>query len=152
MHHLPNNRLPTTSIMGLSDHNLPRLNNEALAATQSEHRMTFRHGLKLYPKAIGWSAMISLAIIMEGFDTALINSFYAFPEFRRAYGVPDGSNGYQITTQWQSSISNGSAAGAIVGLFANGILTELFGYRHTMMGRPPRARGIHLPFLLCFQH
>ena len=41
---------------------------------------------------------------------------------------------YQVTTKWQSALSNGSTAGSIVGLFANGILTEYFGYRKTMIG------------------
>jgi SP family general alpha glucoside:H+ symporter-like MFS transporter len=31
-------------------------------------------------------------------------------------------------------LSNGSTAGSILGLFANGMLTEWFGYRKTMIG------------------
>ena len=41
---------------------------------------------------------------------------------------------YSISTKWQSSLSNGSTAGSVVGLFANGVLTEYFGYRKTMIG------------------
>ena len=55
---------------------MPRRGSVVQTAAQTEHRMTFTQALRLYPKAIGWSFMISLAIIMEGFDTALISSFY----------------------------------------------------------------------------
>lgn len=110
------------------------LNQETFDATNREHRMTFIEGMKLYPKAVCWSILISSAIIMEGFDTALINSFYAFVQFRQAYGVPTADGGYQITAKWQTSLNNGGVAGSIIGLFANGVLTEKFGYRKTMIG------------------
>lgn len=113
---------------------LPRIGSDAAAANQSEHRMTFRQALRLYPKAIGWSAVISLAIIMEGYDTGLINSFYAFREFLHSYGVPTEDGQFEITTRWQASLSNGAVCGGIIGLFANGILTERFGYKKTMIG------------------
>lgn len=112
----------------------PAINTAALAANQREHRMSFRTGLKIYPKAITWAAIISLAIIMEGYDTALVTSFYAFDEFQRQYGIPDKTGQYQITTKWQASLSNGSTAGSIIGLFANGIVSEIIGYRRTMIG------------------
>ena len=39
---------------------------------ESEHRMTLLEAIRLYPKAIGWSMLISTCIVMEGFDVALI--------------------------------------------------------------------------------
>jgi hypothetical protein len=51
---------------------MPRRGSVVGNAAQTEHRMTFTQALRLYPKAIGWSFMISLAIIMEGYDTALV--------------------------------------------------------------------------------
>jgi SP family general alpha glucoside:H+ symporter-like MFS transporter len=72
---------------------------------------------------------------MEGYDTALITSFYAFDEFQKQYGVLDAVGAqYQISPKWQASLSNGSVVGSIIGLFANGVLTERFGYRYTMAG------------------
>lgn len=112
---------------------LPRINSRALAAAQSEHSMSFRDGMRIFPKAIFWSACISLAIVGEGFDTSLINSFYAFETFRRSYGVPSDDGSYQIPTKWQASLNNGSVAGSVIGLLANGWLTERFGYRKTLI-------------------
>lgn len=40
---------------------------DARLATQNEHEMSLLQGLKLYPKAIGWSMLLSTAIIMEGY-------------------------------------------------------------------------------------
>lgn len=47
----------------------------ASAATDKEHNMTLREGLRLYPKAIAWSALISTLCAMEGYDISLIGNF-----------------------------------------------------------------------------
>jgi len=36
--------------------------------------MTLMQGIRLYPKAIGWSLLISTCIAMEGYDVCLINN------------------------------------------------------------------------------
>lgn len=41
--------------------------NEAKEATSQEHQMSLWQGIRLYPKAIGWSVLLSTAIIMEGY-------------------------------------------------------------------------------------
>jgi hypothetical protein len=75
-----------------------RMSIEARAATSAEHKMSLSEGIRLYPKAIAWSILLSCTIIMEGYDTALITAFFAFPVFRRSYGtkVP-GTSDYQIS-------------------------------------------------------
>lgn len=40
---------------------------DARIATRNEHEMSLLEGIKLYPKAIGWSILFSTAIIMEGY-------------------------------------------------------------------------------------
>jgi SP family general alpha glucoside:H+ symporter-like MFS transporter len=104
--------------------------NEGVAA---EHRMTLRDALRLYPKAIGWSILLSMTIVMEGYDLTIVNGFYAFPAFKEAYGEKLGDNDYQITTAWQSALTNGAIVGEIIGLLFNGYLTERLGYRKTII-------------------
>jgi SP family general alpha glucoside:H+ symporter-like MFS transporter len=106
------------------------------ATVKAEHRLAIMDGLRLYPKAIGWSMLLSLTIVMEGYDLAIINSFYAYPEFKKAYGekVGNSDGDYQITAAWQSALTNGAIVGEILGLFFNGILNERFGYRYTLIG------------------
>jgi hypothetical protein len=68
-------------------------NFEAKEATQVEKSMTLGRAIKLYPKAIGWSILLSTAIVMEGYDLSLLGNFYAFPPFTERYGVlTPGSN------------------------------------------------------------
>ncbi|KZT61596.1 putative maltose permease [Calocera cornea HHB12733] len=95
--------------------------------------MSLGQALRLYPKAVGWSVLLSTAVVMEGYDTNLLGSFYAYPQFAQKYGVqlPDGT--YQVTAPWQSGLSNGAQIGEILGLFVNGIVSERYGYRKVMM-------------------
>ena len=37
--------------------------------------MTLWQGIKLYPKAVGWSLLISTCIAMEGYDVCLLSNF-----------------------------------------------------------------------------
>ena len=110
-----------------------RLALDAKAGTDAEHKMTLMEGVRLYPKAIGWSILLSATIILEGYDTTLIGNFFAFPIFRQSYGHPDGQHGYQISPAWQTGLPNGACAGEIIGLFLNGILTDRIGYQKTVI-------------------
>ncbi|KAI1336499.1 sugar transporter [Xylariaceae sp. FL0016] len=110
---------------------------DARLATEKEQKMTLLQGIRLYPKAIGWSILISSCIIMEGYDIALVNNFYAFPQFNKKYGQPftnaDGSIDYQVPAAWQAGLSNGAVVGEIIGLLINGWVSERFGYRYTII-------------------
>lgn len=107
---------------------------DARTATQKEHNMTLWQGIKLYPKAIGWSVLISTCITMEAYDVCLLNNFFGFPQFQRKYGeqLPNGK--WEIPAQWQAGLSNGVIVGEIIGLFLNGWISESIGYRYTVMG------------------
>jgi SP family general alpha glucoside:H+ symporter-like MFS transporter len=106
---------------------------EAKCGTEKEHSMSLMQGLRLYPKAVGWSILLSTAIVMEGYDVVLLASFYALPQFNQKFGiqVPDGS--YEVPASWKSGLSNGALVGEIIGLQINGIVSEKYGYRKTMM-------------------
>lgn len=105
----------------------------AKAATDKEHSMSLLQGIRLYPKAIGWSLLISTCIAMEGYDVCLLSNFYGFPQFNKKYGelLPDGT--YQVPARWQAGLSNGANVGEIIGLFINGFVSERYGYRYTVM-------------------
>lgn len=47
----------------------------AKAATEKEHKMTLLQGIRLYPKAVAWSLLISTCICMEGYDVSLLSNF-----------------------------------------------------------------------------
>jgi SP family general alpha glucoside:H+ symporter-like MFS transporter len=73
---------------------------------------------------------------MDGYDTALIGTLFGFPAFQQRFGVPvPGSPGtFQITAKWQDALGLASPLGNIVGIFVNGILTERFGHKKTLLG------------------
>jgi hypothetical protein len=51
--------------LSLAMTDIKQVNHDAGKATRSEQNMTLRQGIKLYPKAIAWSVLLSAAIIME---------------------------------------------------------------------------------------
>ncbi|KAF8179558.1 maltose permease MAL61 [Mycena galopus ATCC 62051] len=106
----------------------------AKLATDKEHHMSLLDGIRLYPKAIAWSMLISTCIVMEGYDVCLLSNFYAFPQFNRKYGKELSDGTYQVPAPWQAGLSNGANVGEILGLFLNGWVSERFGYRYTVMG------------------
>jgi MFS transporter, SP family, general alpha glucoside:H+ symporter len=103
-------------------------------ATRQEHEMTLWESVKLYPKAVAFSILISSCIIMEGYDLNLLQGFFAFPPFQKKYGVLQADGSYQLTAAWQAGLTNGAAVGEILGLFLNGIVSERHGYRKTVLG------------------
>ncbi|KAK6842300.1 Maltose permease MAL31 [Apiospora arundinis] len=106
--------------------NLGDLTHDAHTATNYEHDMTLREALKLYPKAIAFSMILSASLVMEGYDTALLKNFFAYPAFREKFGQPvhDGSGSYQLTASWQSALQAMVQVGEVVGLYLAGTLAE----------------------------
>jgi hypothetical protein len=51
-----------------------------------EHNLTFADAVKLYPAAIGWSAFVSIGVIMLAFDPQLLGNLYATPQFQKDFG------------------------------------------------------------------
>jgi SP family general alpha glucoside:H+ symporter-like MFS transporter len=106
---------------------------EAQAANAHEHSLNIRQALRKYPYAVLWSLCISMSIIMEGYDTILIGSLYAYPTYAHQFGNLDSTGTYQIPAKWQSAMGSGPQAGAIIGALANGFIIQRFGYRIAFM-------------------
>lgn len=83
---------------------------------------------------MAWSALLSMTIVMEGYDTNLIGNFFAYPVFRERYGRYVPGHGYQISPSWQAALPNGATTGEILGLCISGMLTERVGYKKTVIG------------------
>lgn len=108
---------------------------EAKQASDKEHQMSLFRAIKLYPKAIGWSVLVSSTIIMEGYDLALLGNLYASPVFNKKFGQYDAAAGkYVISAAWQSGLSNGARAGEILGLIFAGWTSDRYGYKMTTIG------------------
>ena len=122
-------RLSSDVSLEESRHGTRDLVRDSKAATEKEHSMTLLQGIRLYPKAVAWSLLISTCIAMEGYDVCLINNFYGFEQFNKKYGVQLPNGAYQVPAAWQAGLSNGANVGEIIGLFLNGFISERLGYR-----------------------
>jgi MFS transporter, SP family, general alpha glucoside:H+ symporter len=133
-----NQKDDTLRKMSVAVPNLAELTADARVAAEMERKMGFREGFKLYPKAVIFSFSLSLAVIMEGYDTWLLGNFFGMTAFAKKYGEPagivDGVQTYQVSAKWQTAIGNGTACAQIIGLMINGIVSERIGYRWTMIG------------------
>lgn len=63
---------------------------DANEANSEEKSMTLKQALLIYPKAALWSILVSTTLVMEGYDTALLNALYALPVFQRKFGTLNG--------------------------------------------------------------
>lgn len=80
-----------------SDSSMTKVIQNAKAATEKEQKMSLMQGIRLYPKAVAWSVLISTCIAMEGYDISLVNNFYGFPQFNRKYGTRLANDKYQVS-------------------------------------------------------
>ncbi|KAK9774667.1 hypothetical protein SCAR479_08752 [Seiridium cardinale] len=121
---------------------------ETNAALENERKMGVIEGLLFWRKAIAFSFFISLAVIMEGYDTSLMNNFFPFPAFKNKFGDeidPDG--GRLVSSRWQTIILNGTQVGCIIGLVINGYVSEWLGYRRTMVAAMiAMVAAVFIPF------
>lgn len=110
------------------------LNTGAMEATAQEHSIGFIQGFKTYKRAAMWSFLISMTVIMEGYDVTLLGSFYGYPMFRRKYGEwLDEESGYQISSTWQQRFNCLAAVANIVGALMNGWATARWGHRKVLI-------------------
>ncbi|XXG95251.1 hypothetical protein Hte_001511 [Hypoxylon texense] len=108
---------------------------DAKHAADAEQKMTLLKAVKLYPKAIAWSALLSSTLIMEGYDLALLGSLYASPMFNKKFGTYNETSGkWAVSAAWQSGLSNGARAGEIFGLIFAGWVSDRYGYKMTTIG------------------
>ncbi|GKU02848.1 unnamed protein product [Fusarium langsethiae] len=101
-----------------------------------EKEATFFTCCRQYPKAVGWSLLLFLTVVMEAYDKSLVTGLFAFPAFREKYGKPTGSlddQTYEISPSWQMGLQNAAIVCEIIGLLAHGYITDLIGYRKMML-------------------
>ena len=94
-----------------------------------EHNLSPWEAVKAYPMAIFWALLVSMCVIMEGYDTILIGNFYAYPTFAKKYGTYFPEVGYQLSAPWQAGLGNASGVGAFFGVLLNGYLVGRFGQK-----------------------
>ena len=64
-----------------------RLIELAKVANEADAALSIRDALKKYKKAVFWALFLSLSLIMEGFDLAIITAFLGLKEFKNQFGT-----------------------------------------------------------------
>ncbi|CAH0040481.1 unnamed protein product [Clonostachys solani] len=106
----------------------------AKLAAEREKDMGVWQAIRAYPKAVCFSMILSMSLIMESYDLTLTRNFFGLPQFRKRFGHPLDNGDYQLTSSWMSGLQNGTQVGQILGLMLAGILTERYGYKKTIIG------------------
>ena len=89
----------------------------AKLASDAEHNTTIWEAIKVNKKAVIWSMLISMSIVMEGYDVILIGNFFGYPAFQRKYGeYRNATLGYQLSGPWQIGLNMGSTVGTVFGM------------------------------------
>jgi SP family general alpha glucoside:H+ symporter-like MFS transporter len=105
-------------------------------ALNNEKDMTILGCCKQFPKAIFWSLLLFLTVVMEGYDKSLVAGFVAFPAFRRRYGeLYETESGpmYEISPLWQTALQVSAIACEVIGLLLHGWITYSIGYKKMML-------------------
>ncbi|EED13362.1 sugar transporter, putative [Talaromyces stipitatus ATCC 10500] len=106
----------------------------ARLTTEEEHRLTALDAIRKHYKACLWSMVISLTIVMDGYDGALLGSLVAFPSFKSHFGhFVNAKSGYQIAAHWQLALGCSSSVGNIVGIYLGAITTDRLGYKRSLL-------------------
>ncbi|CAO1633459.1 unnamed protein product [Parajaminaea phylloscopi] len=104
------------------------------AAQDEQKDLSVIAAFRTHWKAALFSMGLSFALVMEGYDVVVINSFYGQSTFLERFGdvVVDGKKA--ISAPWQTGLSNSALVGEVAGLFLMGWLSDKIGYRWTYMG------------------
>ncbi|KAG9671051.1 putative sugar transporter, partial [Aureobasidium melanogenum] len=107
---------------------------DAKHASDAEHNTPLMQVIKKNRKAIAWSMVMSMTVVMEGYDTILMSSFFAYPSFTEKFGAYNAAtNDYQLSGAWQTALNNASNVGIVPGIFLNGWLAAKYGYRKVII-------------------
>ncbi|OHE99782.1 NACHT and WD domain-containing protein [Colletotrichum orchidophilum] len=107
---------------------------DAKASNEADALLTVREALKKYKAAMFWAMLLSVALIMEGFDGNMMSSFYGQAQFQARFGTYNEREGKNlIPTEWQTGLSNTSAVSQLLGLVINAWAQDKFGSRKTLM-------------------
>jgi SP family general alpha glucoside:H+ symporter-like MFS transporter len=124
---------------------------EALAQREEESKMGLWKVFKLYYPGATYGLLLSVALVMEGYDTGLvssfpttrprpsltlyqINNFFGQKSFLTKFGsIHPGTGKLLVPADWQAGVNNAASGGQIIGLLINGWAQTKYGYRTVYM-------------------
>ncbi|GMM35181.1 hypothetical protein DASC09_025060 [Saccharomycopsis crataegensis] len=98
---------------------------------QYEKDIGILEAVKKYPKEVFWCSVFCLGVVMSGYDSQIISSFYALPAFQKRFGDLADDGTYQISAAWQTALGMGSPIGQVIGTLGIAWPLEWFGRKKT---------------------
>ncbi|KAG5354883.1 Maltose permease MAL31 [Yarrowia sp. B02] len=102
--------------------------------TNLEKDLSLWQTIAVYKKAVFWSLIMCLTIVMDGYDGNMVPSFYALPQFQRKYGVQLPSGDWTVEAKWQTAFLVGTPVGRITGAVGVGLLADKYGRKKVTIG------------------
>jgi SP family general alpha glucoside:H+ symporter-like MFS transporter len=91
-----------------------------------------------YSWGVFWAVMVSMCVVMEGYDLVLIQNFYAFDPFTKKYGTCSldnkGIENCDLSAAWQSFVAVTPPLGCFVGGAVVGWLVDKWGKKKVLLG------------------
>ncbi|KAJ1025108.1 hypothetical protein NDA16_002615 [Ustilago loliicola] len=105
-----------------------------IAAAHAQQDLGVIAAFRKHWKAALWSLGLSTALVMEGYDVVVINSFFGSNAFIDRFGTVLANGEKVITAPWQTGLSNSALVGEVIGLLFQGWASDRWGYRPVYMG------------------
>lgn len=103
------------------------------AIQQQEHNRTYLQTFRKDPWLLLWIGVMLWTLIVRGFENQSSGSVISIPVFKKKFGKPLDDGSYFIETSWQSALSGGSNAAAIVGAWASSYFADLVGIKPVIL-------------------
>jgi sugar porter (SP) family MFS transporter len=99
--------------------------------TEGQHALGFWDAVRLYKPAVLWSVVINIAVILKGFDGALVGSIVALDPFKRQFGY-EYNGEYVISAAWNGAFNYANSIGGVIGALFSGWVYDRFGPKITL--------------------
>ncbi|KAJ5690946.1 general substrate transporter [Penicillium malachiteum] len=116
---------------GEVDKNLNEIQGRAIQ--QQEHNRGYWETLNNDPWLLFWIGVMLWTLIIRGFENQSAGSVISIAEFKRRFGQQESDGTYFIATSWQSALSGGGNAAAILGAWGSSYLADIFGTKPVLI-------------------
>lgn len=99
--------------------------------TQTQHALGFWEAVRLYRPAVLWSIAINVAVVLKGFDGALVGSIVGLDPFKRQFGYLYNDE-YVVSAAWNGAFNYANSIGGVVGALLSGWVYDRFGPKVTL--------------------
>ncbi|OKL57189.1 hypothetical protein UA08_07333 [Talaromyces atroroseus] len=100
--------------------------------TEKEHELGFWEAVRLYQPAVLWCLVINIAVVLKGFDGALVGSIVGLTPFKKQFGYMYNGE-YVISAAWNGAFNYANSIGGIIGALFSGWVYDRLGPKVTLV-------------------